>query len=69
LVGVLFTRTLEQAERVHLAMIARGYDGTVRLAKPLQWHGPDTFFLIVTALYLAAVRWGATFGDMFRDAA
>jgi cobalt/nickel transport system permease protein len=57
-VGVLFTRTLEQAERVHLAMMARGYDGTIRLASPLRWSGGDTVFLAATLVYVAAVRWG-----------
>jgi len=69
LVGVLFTRTLEQAERVHLAMIARGYDGTVRLAKPLQWHGTDALFLAITAAYLVVIRWGTAIGDMLRGTA
>ena len=30
LVGMLFLRTFERAERVHDAMIARGWDGTIR---------------------------------------
>jgi cobalt/nickel transport system permease protein len=30
LIGVLFDRTLERGERVHAAMTARGWDGTIR---------------------------------------
>jgi cobalt/nickel transport system permease protein len=30
LVGVLFLRSLERGERVHAAMVARGFDGTIR---------------------------------------
>jgi cobalt/nickel transport system permease protein len=30
LIGVLFLRTLERGERVHAAMVARGWDGTLR---------------------------------------
>ena len=30
LIGMLFLRTFERAERVHDAMIARGWDGTIR---------------------------------------
>ena len=56
LVGVLFVRTLEQAERTHQAMIARGYDGTIRLIQPLHWHAFDTVFVVVTALYLVVLR-------------
>jgi cobalt/nickel transport system permease protein len=28
--GALFVRSYERGERVHLAMLARGYDGTMR---------------------------------------
>jgi cobalt/nickel transport system permease protein len=28
-IGVLFIRSYERGERVHLAMLSRGYDGTV----------------------------------------
>ncbi len=57
-IGVLFVRTLEQAERMHLAMVARGYDGTIRLLRPLRWQRADTLFLLATAVYLYIVRWG-----------
>lgn len=30
LIGVLFLRALERGERVHAAMLARGWDGTLR---------------------------------------
>jgi cobalt/nickel transport system permease protein len=30
LIGMLFVRTLERGERVHAAMLARGWDGTLR---------------------------------------
>ena len=63
LVGILFTRTLEQAERVHLAMLARGYDGTIHLVHPLRWGRWDTLFLTVTFGYLAAV--GLVLGRWF----
>jgi energy-coupling factor transporter transmembrane protein EcfT len=53
---VLFVRTLEQAERTHQAMIARGYDGTIRLGQPLRWHALDTVFAVAAALYLVALR-------------
>jgi len=57
LVGVLFTRSLEQAERTYLAMIARGYDGTMRLMRPLRWRGVDTVFVTGVAGYLMLLRW------------
>jgi len=60
LVGVLFTRSLEQAERTYLAMIARGYDGTIRLLEPLRWRPADSVFVVAVGLYLVALRWGTT---------
>ncbi len=58
LIGVLFVRTLEQAERTHLAMIARGYDGTIRLTRPLRFQDADWLFLAATAAYLILLRGG-----------
>jgi len=57
LVGVLFTRSLEQAERTYLAMVARGYDGTMRLVQPLHWRSADTLFVVGIAGYLVLLRW------------
>jgi energy-coupling factor transporter transmembrane protein EcfT len=54
---VLFLRTLEGAERMNLAMIARGYDGSIRLLRPLIWRTTDSLFVIATAVYLFAIRW------------
>jgi cobalt/nickel transport system permease protein len=34
LIGVLFLRALERGERVHAAMVARGWDGTLRALDP-----------------------------------
>lgn len=62
LVGVLFVRTLEQAERTHLAMIARGYDGTIRLMQPLRWRLADSAFVCLTAVYLVVLRWPEMLG-------
>lgn len=65
LIGVLFIRTLEQAERTHLAMIARGYDGTIRLVRPLQWRHTDWLFVCATGLWLFAVRFPGTLRGLF----
>lgn len=58
LVGVLFVRSLEQAERTYLAMVARGYDGSIRLLRPLCWRWWDSAFMVMVAFYLLVVRWG-----------
>ena len=33
--GSLFIRTLDRSERIYMAMVARGYDGTLRQANPV----------------------------------
>ena len=38
--GALFIRSYERGERVHLAMLARGYDGTMPALEP-QGHGSE----------------------------
>ena len=67
LVGVLFIRTLEQAERTHLAMVARGYDGTIRLARPLRWKNHDTLFIAAVIVYLITLRWGTALGPVLGE--
>ncbi len=57
LVGVLFVRTLEQAERTHQAMMARGYDGSIRLLHPLCWRWYDGVFIAAVVAYLVVLRW------------
>ena len=46
LVGQLLLRTFDRADRIHRAMVSRGFDGTVRVRSRLSWHIRDTFFLV-----------------------
>jgi cobalt/nickel transport system permease protein len=55
--GVLMTRTLEQAERTHQAMLARGYDGEIKLLRELRWSIHDTLFLAGVSGYLIWLKW------------
>ena len=45
LVGNLFLRAYERGERVHMAMVARGFDGTPRTAQPLVFRMQDVLFV------------------------
>lgn len=36
LVGQLLLRTLDRAQRIHLAMLCRGFDGEIRMLRPLR---------------------------------
>ena len=55
LVAALFLRTHARAERVHMAMLARGYDGTMPAAAPLRLGRADAAFVaLVLGLALGA---------------
>lgn len=57
-VGRLFVRSYERGERVHLAMVARGYDGTAPAASAPRtpvWHWLAG---LAPALALGALAWG-----------
>ena len=56
LAGRLLLRTLDRAQRIHLAMCARGFDGQVRLSRPLQFRLPDVVFLLTWTLLLLGMR-------------
>ena len=46
LIGQLLLRTLARAQRIHLAMRSRGFDGTIRLARPLELRLKDAVFFV-----------------------
>jgi cobalt/nickel transport system permease protein len=46
LVGQLLLRTLDRARRIHLAMLCRGFDGEVRLLRPLKFTGMDLAYTL-----------------------
>lgn len=50
MVGSLFIRALERSERVYAAMLARGYDGTIRVPQTFRIRSVD--WLAMTAIFL-----------------
>ena len=58
LLNGLFSRSYSRAEAIHRAMIARGFDGTMRLSSRPRMSAGDFAFLAVVAVGLAAVRVG-----------
>jgi cobalt/nickel transport system permease protein len=52
MVGSLFLRSLERSERVYGAMLARGYDGTIRFAEQRGPARRDWLLLAATVLVL-----------------
>jgi len=56
MVGALFVRSFERAERVHRAMLARGYDGRRRPAGAWRLGWRDVAFLAGGLLAIGALR-------------
>lgn len=46
ILGQLLLRTVARAQRIHAAMLCRGFQGEVRAARPLRFGAPDAFFLL-----------------------
>jgi len=56
MLGVLLHRAMDRGERIHRAMLVRGFRGELRSLEPLDWRVGDTLLLMVTAAFCAAVR-------------
>lgn len=57
LVGMLLVRSLERADRVHQAMLCRGFNGAFWMLDHFAWKAYDTAFLALWSLSLAGLAW------------
>jgi cobalt/nickel transport system permease protein len=57
MVGSLFLRSLERSERVHAAMLSRGYDGEMRVLDRPAMSMIDWYALMGALVWLASVLW------------
>ncbi len=58
-IGMLFIRTYDRAERVYLAMKSRGFDGDFQVSQRTQFEARDWAFATVCATILLMIRLGA----------
>lgn len=56
IIGGLFLRTVERAERIYRAMLSRGFDGNIPVLRQTGMGTADAVFLTVTVLSFAAFR-------------
>ena len=56
LVGQLLLRTIDRAQRIHLAMVCRGFEGEIRLLRPLKIRSADIGFFFMWGAFFALVR-------------
>jgi cobalt/nickel transport system permease protein len=57
MIGQLLLRTLARAQRIHLAMRSRGFDGVIRLGRPLKIRWPDVVFCAGWSSLFVLMRW------------
>jgi cobalt/nickel transport system permease protein len=58
LVGHLLLRSMDRAQRIYGAMLARGFDGEIRTRQAARWHARDFVFAAGwIAFFIAARRW------------
>jgi len=56
MLGQVLLRTLDRAQRIHVAMLCRGFDGEVRLRRPLQARLSDVAFVATWCAYFGLCR-------------
>lgn len=56
LAGQLLLRAHDRAQRVHQAMLSRGFDGELRLARQWHWARADTAFVALWCGYFVLAR-------------
>ncbi|MHB8090504.1 MAG: cobalt ECF transporter T component CbiQ [Syntrophales bacterium] len=56
LIGILFLRTMDRAERIYYAMLSRGFRGDIPTLKRSHIALPDLLFLSVMIAYLGVFR-------------
>lgn len=57
LVGQLLLRTLDRAQRIHQAMLCRGFSGEVRLLARLSFGRREVVFVALWSAFFALARW------------
>ena len=56
LIGTLFLRTVERAERIYSAMLCRGFSGDIPSLKKYQLRSSDVLFALTTIAFLVLFR-------------
>jgi len=59
MIGMLFIRSYERAERIYAAMLSRGYNGDIVVVNELKYGLPDAYFALSLCLLLVcpAILW------------
>jgi cobalt/nickel transport system permease protein len=55
-IGQLLLRSLNRAERIHNAMISRGFDGDIRIMKTMKMRPADYSYIILWCMFFYLCR-------------
>jgi cobalt/nickel transport system permease protein len=56
IIGHLLLRTLDRAQRIHTAMVSRGFTGEIRMSRQSRITGRDVLFMTVWPVVFAGLR-------------
>lgn len=56
LIGALFLRTVERAERIYSAMLSRGFNGDMPSVKQYRFQSSDGLYISITIVFLTVFR-------------
>lgn len=72
MIGQLLFRTLDRAQRIHLAMCCRGFDGNIHMVRKMNFGIPEIFFtvswgfiFIIFRFYNIPVEFGSLITGLF----
>ena len=56
LIGQLLLRALDRAQRIHMAMLSRGFDGEIHQIRPLEFRATDAIFMLGWIAFFVVAR-------------
>jgi len=56
MLGQLLLRVMSRGQRIHQAMLGRGFTGDLPVRHAFRWHGRDTLFLLGWAVWIILAR-------------
>jgi cobalt/nickel transport system permease protein len=70
MMGNLLLRTIDRAQRIHLAMLSRAFFGEIRIMRRYSFAGPEFFYLVTLILVFTLLRFvdiSALVGNLFLE--
>ena len=56
MLGNLLLRTIDRAQRIHLAMLSRAFTGEIRIARQYNFARAEIFYLVILVLFFTFIR-------------